>query len=173
MNSSSALWAVAEGSRRISIVWFRQTHSSIASETNCCLVMPRKSHCLVSHSNCFELTSIRIAPPDRSGSSGDDPDSLFRTHQIAGRSEIGFTGNRAINGPRNLIVDDISSMPPSEGRSAVSNDFFATYLAGFSWISKQVSSNLLAFPISLNTSHQPGSHAGSLQGRRLVADFFW
>src|ERR1700733_15325234 len=96
MNSISALWAVADGSRRISIVWFRQTHSSIACETNCCLVMPRKSHCLVSHSNCFELTSIRSAPPGRSGSSGDDPDSLFRTHQIAGRSLIGFNETCAI-----------------------------------------------------------------------------
>jgi hypothetical protein len=102
MNSFKALWAVAEGSRRISMVWFRQTHSSIASETNCCLVMPRKSHCLVSHSNCFELTSIRSAPSDRSGSSGDDPDSLFRTHQIAGRTWIGFKGICAIIRLRNV-----------------------------------------------------------------------
>jgi hypothetical protein len=102
MNSFNALWAVAEGSRWISMVWFRQTHSSIASETNCCLVMPRKSHCLVSHSNCFELTSIRSAPPDRSGSSGDDPDSLFRTHQIAGRTWIGFKGICAIIRLRNV-----------------------------------------------------------------------
>jgi hypothetical protein len=104
MNSFRALCAVAEGSRKLSAERFRQTHSSTTSETSCCLVMPRNSHCFVSHSNCFELTSIRSAPPDRSGSSGDDPDSFFRTHQIAGRQSIGFNGNCAIIQLGNCVV---------------------------------------------------------------------
>jgi hypothetical protein len=80
MNSARALCAVAEGSRKWAIVLFRQTHSSTASETSFCLLIPRKSHCFASHSNCCELISIRSEALASSGSSGDDPDSFFRTN---------------------------------------------------------------------------------------------
>ena len=84
INSSRAFCTIADGSRGRTTVRFRQIHSSKASETSCCLVMPRYLHCLVNHSNCSELTTMRSSPPDRSGSSGDDGcHSSFRTYQIA------------------------------------------------------------------------------------------
>src|ERR1700693_718998 len=80
INSSRPLCAVADGSREWAIARFRQTHSSTASETSFCLVIPRKSHCFASHSNCCELISIRSEALASSGSSGHDPDSCFRTN---------------------------------------------------------------------------------------------
>jgi hypothetical protein len=83
MNSSRANRTIGDGSGGRLTARFRHIHSSKTSAINCCLVMPRNSHCFVSHSKCCELTTICTNSEDESGSSGGGPFSLFCTHWIA------------------------------------------------------------------------------------------
>jgi len=95
MNSFKANRTIADGSGARLTGRFRQIHSSKTSAINCCSVMPRNSHCFVSHSKCCELTTMFIRWTCGSGSSDGGPFSLFCTHRIALEYPFRFKGPEA------------------------------------------------------------------------------
>jgi hypothetical protein len=99
IKSSRAVCAVMDGSPGKEAERFRQTHSSTASTTSCCLEIPRNSLCFVSHSNCVELTTICNHAGEPSGSSGVGLESLVRTDWIAAEPPIGCNRISAFRRP--------------------------------------------------------------------------